>query len=68
MVPAALCVVERKGSIEFPFIDELAGLPQDDLEQLKACLKNFDFAAAHSRLTALTTKFGIIFTSNHKKE
>ena len=49
------------------YLDEhqryLSGLPDKELRQLNTLLKNFNFAAAHEALLALSAKNGIILTS-----
>ncbi len=43
---------------------DLAGLPLHDISQIKNHLKNFDFAAAHEVLLALSARNGIMLASD----
>jgi len=47
---------------------ELAGLPESDLERIKAQLKNFDFAAARSAILALAGQNDILLSEEHRGE
>jgi PAS domain S-box-containing protein len=48
--------------------EELAGLPKHDLSQVKACLKNFDFAAARRAILSLARQNGIQLSPEHMEE
>jgi hypothetical protein len=47
---------------------ELAGLPHADIERINICLKNFNFAAAHEALLAISTENGITLTNCDEEE
>jgi PAS domain S-box-containing protein len=47
---------------------ELAGLPRHDLSQVKACLKNFDFAAARRAILSLARQNDIQLSPEHTGE
>ena len=58
-------IVTRNGKAEHYLGDyqrELTGLPHNDIRRLKKHLTNFDFAAAHEALLALSSKIGVILT------
>ncbi len=58
-------IVTRNGKAEHYLGDyerELTGLPYNDIRRLKKYLMNFNFAAAHEALLALSSKIGVILT------
>ena len=58
-------IVTSNGKAEYYLGDyqsELTGLPYNDIRRLKKHLTNFDFAAAHEALLALSSKIGVILT------
>ena len=58
-------IVASNGKAEYYLGDyqsELSGLPDNEIRRLKKHLTNFDFAAAHEALLALSSKIGVILT------
>ena len=64
-------IIGRDGKVEHYLDDyqcELADLPDEDVGQIDAHLKNFDFTAAHDALLLISARNGIVLNCNNSED